>query len=70
MCADPTRSDPLDRLDLEIGFYRLIGAARAAAQLLGSASQVDASPDDLGALFDLIAEKGQTLARQSGFDIA
>lgn len=60
--------DPLSRLDLEFGFYTLVGASKALSALLGVAPSIDVKPAHLGALVDLIAEKAEAVQRLAGFE--
>ena len=60
--------DPFNRLDLEFGFYTLVGASKAVAALLGATPSIDVKPRELGALLDLIAEKAEAVQRLAGFE--
>ena len=61
--------DPIARLDQEMGFFTLIHATRGLSVLAGEARNLSIKQNQLEALLDLIAEKAETLARTSGFEV-
>jgi hypothetical protein len=59
--------DPIDRLDLEIGFQTLTSATRGLSSLLGDIRAPQVAGHHLAALLDLVTEKADAVARMAGF---
>ena len=58
------------RIDLEFGFYDLIAVTKGVSALLAAASTIEATPTQLAAMIDMIAEKQHKLFSLAGFDTA